>query len=223
MIPYPGDWHTLKNYQCALMKPYFDAGLKTLAKSAGYPAASIQSCGQFKRTHRFIVEVWEATYRSMISTFLHSSAHAQISGEQLLEKVSHLLQATSISSVSFSERFSTMLSELNALPDTYSNFQTFLQEMANSDDTWRFWIQFVFKDVLAYIGLFLAIRGGDWHLRLSSIKLMAPIFSAFDHLTYQRLISGHLADVLCLPPQILTLSKQALSLQPNCIRSITAG
>ena len=34
VVPYPGDWHTLMNYQKALMKPYFDAGLKSLAEVA---------------------------------------------------------------------------------------------------------------------------------------------------------------------------------------------
>ena len=58
VLPYPGDWHLLKNYQYALMKPYSDAGLKALAKAAGYPLAAIQSCGQFKRTHHFILEAW---------------------------------------------------------------------------------------------------------------------------------------------------------------------
>ena len=51
LLPYPGDWHMLKNFQIALMKPYFDAALKSLAQAAGYPLAAIQSCGQFKRTH----------------------------------------------------------------------------------------------------------------------------------------------------------------------------
>lgn len=51
VIPYPGDWHTLKNYQSALMKPYYDAGLKSMAKAAGYPLPPIKSCSQFKRTH----------------------------------------------------------------------------------------------------------------------------------------------------------------------------
>ena len=60
LIPIPGDWHLLMNYQSALMKPYFDAGLKHLAKAAGYPVSSIQTCGQFKRTHHFLIEVWEA-------------------------------------------------------------------------------------------------------------------------------------------------------------------
>ena len=70
VIPFPGDWHMLKNFQLAIMKPYFDAGLKDLAKAAGYPVASIQTCGQFKRTHHFLLEAWEALYRVMISKFL---------------------------------------------------------------------------------------------------------------------------------------------------------
>lgn len=52
------------------MKPYFDAGLKHLALAAGYPVASIQACDQFKRTHYFLLEVWEAVYRAMISIFV---------------------------------------------------------------------------------------------------------------------------------------------------------
>ena len=50
VLPFPGDWHLLKNYQTALMKHYFDAGLKELACAAGYPVAAIQYCGQFKCT-----------------------------------------------------------------------------------------------------------------------------------------------------------------------------
>ena len=43
VISIPGDWHMLMNFQSALMKPYFDAGLKDLAKAAGYPVATIQT------------------------------------------------------------------------------------------------------------------------------------------------------------------------------------
>ena len=69
LIPFPGDWHMLINYQHAIMKPYFDAGLKGLAKVVGYHIAAIKSCEQFKRTHHFIMEVWEAVYMSILSTF----------------------------------------------------------------------------------------------------------------------------------------------------------
>ena len=74
VIPFPGDWHMLMNYQSAIIKPYFDAGLKDLAKAAGYPVASIQACGQFKRTHHFLVEVWEAMYRVMITIYSSNKA-----------------------------------------------------------------------------------------------------------------------------------------------------
>ena len=48
------------------MKPYYDAGLKAMAQSVGYPLPAIQACSQFKRTHCFILEAWEAVYRAMI-------------------------------------------------------------------------------------------------------------------------------------------------------------
>ena len=72
-----GDWHLLKNYQNAVMKCYFDAGLKELAQCSGYPVAAIQSCSntklQFKRTHHFLIEVWEALYRVILDKFLEDT------------------------------------------------------------------------------------------------------------------------------------------------------
>ena len=66
----PGDWHMLKNFQLALMKPYFDMGLRQLAHTSGYLAAAIQSCSQFKRTHHFLMEAWQAFYQIMVQRFL---------------------------------------------------------------------------------------------------------------------------------------------------------
>ena len=72
VIPYPGNWHLLHTYQSPLMKAFFDAGLKHLTNVAGYPTAAIQNCSQFKRTHSFILEVWEALYRTMLDKFFSS-------------------------------------------------------------------------------------------------------------------------------------------------------
>ncbi len=70
MIGYlPGHWYLLKKFQIALMKPYFDAGLKELAKVSGYSVAAIQACSKFKKTHYFIVEVWEAMYQTMVTKY----------------------------------------------------------------------------------------------------------------------------------------------------------
>ena len=36
----------------------------------------------------------------------------------------------------------------------FEEFKRFIQKMARTDDTWRFWVQFVFEDAMAYISLF---------------------------------------------------------------------
>lgn len=80
--------------------------------------------------------------------------------------------------------------------------------MAYTDETWKFWTQFVFVDAMAYVSLYLAIRSGDWDLRMHSMKTMAPVFTAFDHPTYQKLISNHIRDLLNLPKEVQLMFRQ---------------
>ena len=78
LIPFPGDWHVLKNFQEVLQKVYCDGGFLDLAKSCGYQLNSIGT--NFKRTHRFIVETWESHFRYFLSSFMsgHSSFYPQL-------------------------------------------------------------------------------------------------------------------------------------------------
>ena len=96
----------------------------------------------------------------------------------------------------------------SVLKNNLDKFKAFVQKLAVTDDTWRFWIQFVFQDALAYVGLFLAIQSGDWCLRTACVKQMASVFTAFDHQNYRKLISRHLADLLCMPDSVLTMFQQ---------------
>lgn len=98
----------------------------------------------------------------------------------------------------------TQVREKLQLSTYHAKFQSFLDEMASKDTNWKFLKQFVFEDILAYISLFLAIRSGSWELRVASIKLMAPIFTAFDHQNYRKLIAQHLAYLHTFPDEILT-------------------
>ena len=84
----------------------------------------------------------------------------------------------------------------------------FMENLSKADSTCNFWIQFVWRDALAYVGLYLAIRGGNWDLRMASLKLMAPVFSAFDHFTYKKLIAQHIADVHSFPSAVTAFFKQ---------------
>ena len=63
---------------------------------------------------------------------------------------------------------------------------------------------------MAYVMFFLAMRSGNWPLRMANIKLMVPLFSAFDHNTYQKIIGQHIVDMLNKSHNILTMFKQGV-------------
>ena len=160
----------LMNYQKALMKPYYDTRLKSLAQAAGYPVAAIQSCSQFQRTHRFILEAWEAMYRVMILKHIqHCKENASSLPDTLIQEIIQFVQTKPHNH--FPRIYNKHLqSKSRALSQYLQEFRLFVQESARKNDTWRFWAQFVFEDAMAYISLFLAIRSGDWNLRMASMK-----------------------------------------------------
>ena len=200
LIPYPGDFHLLMNFQKAIMKPYYDAGLKAMAQSAGYPLQAIQTCSQFQRTHHFLLEAWEAIYREMIHKYEEENPNmSYVNSQDIL----------AIPKDDFTLTFNHYLSSISEQCRKYfEGFKIYIQKMARTDDTWRFWVQFVFEDVMAYISLHLAIRSGNWDLRVASVKSMAAVFTAFDHITYQKLITQHLEDIATMPAPILTMFRQ---------------
>jgi hypothetical protein len=106
---YPGDWHVLKNYQEVLMKCYYHTGLKEIAMGSGYKAETLNSlerCSNFKRTHSFLIQAWEALYLEMIKAFtliysdvpeeLYSTLETSSSPQDLLLRVQEILEEAAI-------------------------------------------------------------------------------------------------------------------------------
>ena len=80
LLPYPGDWHVLKNFQPVLSKLYHHAGLRDLAAEAGYKGANIsglESCSDFKHTHIFYLEVFESIYLHAVRQY-RCGKHAEV-------------------------------------------------------------------------------------------------------------------------------------------------
>ena len=217
LIPFPGDWHLLKNYQICLMKPFFEAGLRDLATASGYPAKSIENCSKFRRTHHFLMETWEGLLRHMLATFLSSSSTTLDIAGTLRELHRHHTDKLAAYSVirAFQEEMAESAIE--------TSFRQYIKERSKIDDTWKFWSRFVLEDFLPYVGLFIAVRSENWPLRLDSIKSMAADFTAFDHPTYQKLISQHVVDLQSFPSLLMQYMENggfALSISGNIIHSV---
>lgn len=75
------------------------------------------------------------------------------------------------------------------------------------DNLWRYWGQFVLVDCFCYIQLYAAIRNGDWELRTSALKSMAPLFIAFDQDVYMHIVPHHLNETSKYPPSIVECLK----------------
>ncbi|XP_035680555.1 uncharacterized protein LOC118418656 isoform X2 [Branchiostoma floridae] len=219
LIIFPGDWHTLKNYQNALMKVYWEGGLKQIASGRikGQTLLSVGLCKHFKRTHKFLLQVWEALYRCEIEAFLEyrrnstdttdqCSSSCSFSAQNIVDKVRVFLESVphfsdpGFDSDNFVRRQELLKMELEGIED---DFKEFCSTAFARDEVFLFWHRFVHDDFMAYISLFIAIRSGNWNLRLYSYKMMAPLFHAFDHVIYSRIIPLHLCDILSCPDHIL--------------------
>lgn len=199
MIPFPGDWHFLKNYQQVLLKIYFDAGLSDLAKSSGYQPKAIGS--NFKRNHNLLLETWESLYRYFLSIFLKNKAPSEF-----LRCASQWIKSFPVlqDQQSTNRNLTQMLEDLSDIYGTFpSDFEKYMEEQSAVNKTWKFWKQFIFEDCFAYVSLYLAIRSGNWNLRMAAIKNMAALFTAFDRPHYSKLIPQHITDMLTLSKEII--------------------
>ena len=140
------------------MKPYFDAGLKVLAKAVGYPLVAIQSSSQFQKSHNFILGAWEAMYRVLLQCYMEGKdAQYTSTSSCLLCDITKYLQSPGEANLS-QALIQQLLSFRKNFSKHFKEFQSFVQNLARTDDTCRFWIQFVFQGAMAYISLFLAFE-----------------------------------------------------------------
>lgn len=192
LLIFPGDWHILSNFQEVLMKIYYSAGLKELAMASGYRGetlASVARCSNFKRTHAFLSQVWQAMYRKLVACFC-------LQNESMQEALTDLSEAV------IGER--DVFTVIQPMMSKYGKaFNKFIQIECTKDDTFKFWYQYVFEDCFSYIALYTAIRCQNWKLRVSALKMMVPVFTAFDRTTYKQLLPHHLADIQTFPVCVL--------------------
>ena len=142
LLLFPRDRHILKNCQPNLMKVYFAAGLREIAKNSGYQGSTLKSleqCSNYKRTHYFLLRIWEALYREMLCTYL------SVDTTTFMTDVSCIFQSslnTKKSPMHTMKRICDLVGDTNA----DQKFKTFIDHMSAIDKTWKLWAQFVFRD-----------------------------------------------------------------------------
>ena len=124
LLIFPGDWHKLKNYQPVLMKIYYCAGLKELAKGSGYRGetlTSLEKCSNFKRTHHFLLQAWQGMYRQML--------HAYMTEQNTLPQLSSLYSTLKEKDVTTKEFLTTVEGLLSEIGQ--NDFQAFIQRVSS--------------------------------------------------------------------------------------------
>ena len=169
LLIFPGDWHTLANFQPVLMKVYYAAGLKELALACGHRGETLSAlarCSNFKRVHAFLLQAWQAIYRKMIEYFCHAQPAYQEAFSDLKDALDNI------------EDVFTIIEPMTST--ACKEFDQYIQLMSTRDDTCRFWAQFVFQ---SYLALHFAIRCNNWNLRVSLLPMIVKRTNNWSHIT----------------------------------------
>lgn len=89
------------------------------------------------------------------------------------------------------------------MAESTEKFKLYMANAALSNPTLKFWIQFLLIDCFAYITLYIGMRSHNWNLRMAALKLMGPLFTAFDRPKYSKLIPLHIKEMLTIPSEVL--------------------
>ena len=86
-----------------------------------------------QRTHHFILEVWEAMYRSIIAVY--ETQQSESSKHEIVQLQNKFVQLLS------DGKFKRLTQDIYINSTVQQrNFTDFVQKMAQTDDTWKFWL-----------------------------------------------------------------------------------
>ena len=203
LLPFIGDWHTLKNFQLTLMKIYLDAGLRELVHvfHQGILAKVVCEATGFDKTHTFLMQCWEALYRFELQMFFLNQDKASLKDLNFdMEKVSEIVSSYTYS-VNNKANFNQSILGLksNDFGGLEDQFGIFCERLCSENKTWNLWHNFIHKDCLVYVMYFIALRTGKWNLRNLCVKHICRLAQVTDSRFYSRLLPQNLVDIHRFP------------------------
>lgn len=157
------------------MAAYSDAGLSALQKVSGHRVETLTSlvnCSNFRRTHNFLLHVFQAFYQYFISLYLARATPRQMSliEDSIVKILAGFAQIkTDTELPDFRIETNDILCKL---PCKYQELAGLIEDLSKKQATIRVWYNFITNDCFVYLALFDSIRYRIWHLRVGSLKLM---------------------------------------------------
>ena len=174
LIPYPGDWHILKNFQPVVLKIFGYAGLGSISQKAGVKEGTLRlvsECTNFKKKkNKFFIQCYFAIIRLKISAFSKSDSMTTEMSGAISSLLNLLLKFKNTGEDKKSDSFTDMQTEISApflSLSMYDKFSDYCVEMAEADDTWKFFIIFTDNILLPYLLLWYA----NWNFRVAAIMV----------------------------------------------------
>ena len=149
----------------------------------------------------------EELYLHFLTVFLQNIFNPENSTTEHSDLLAHVRQwlqsfPTATTQQQCHRNLQELLSDITEKhPMFLEDFDRFMESMASRDQSWNSGSNLYLKTAcLTYLGLFLAIRTGNWHLKWpTSVKQMAALFTAFDRPCYEKLIAQHIHDICKCP------------------------
>ncbi len=220
VLPYPGDWHIMKNFAYTLMKVYGPAGLHELLDihHKGSTAASVQAARDFEKTKDFIFFAFEAIFRVIFEMYWGQCQHDDPSKQDIVTEMDELMSAWKIQAGKNVFDYDKCAFNFNRLREEQtkldSDFLRFVERCSSTMPVFKFWVKdFLLRDCMTFVGFYLSLRSGNFAARCYYVEKMIPLFSISGSTFYFRLLPTHLAQLRKFPRDIFqSLSDGAFGL-----------
>ena len=155
------------------------------------------------KSHYYTICLRSAVLRENVAQFLsHLGADVSHDLFKKAEVVVDALRTDSIDQDSIKEFIFDLVELRSKFEKFLSRYQDYMKNGYKEDDQFALFTNML-KGFHAYYAMFIAIRTGNWSLRLASLKMMTTRFVQSGVHTYKWLVLWHLANVHGYPDSIL--------------------
>ena len=179
IIPQLGDFHLNLAYFRVIFKKYGEYFLMSSAQALNFSERKLRkifSCSHYRLVLDFLYLVYESLMIYLVRMFkqYYQLNHQNGPLPQFMLKIHEVdWEAPDALETYFEE-----------LKDFNEDFQRFIGKLCAKSENWKFLYQFLFEDMAALQLLLDAIQNGSHKQRMSAIKLMTPLFFAFNSTNY---------------------------------------